>query len=92
MKHRIAIWAGTGFLVACCWALYAFLAAPFTNQRMQDVWIVLAAITCPITLGSHHPIGLSWVLLANAATYALAGFTVEMLRRNQRRTQPQSQS
>jgi hypothetical protein len=42
----------------------------------------LARVTCPIgILGSYFAIGLYWVLLANLATYALVGLTVETLRR-----------
>ena len=82
MKYRIAIWAGAGFLVASFWALYAFATSPFTNQRMQDIW-PLVHLTCPITFVSHHPLGLPWVLAANAATYALVGLIVEALRQKQ---------
>ena len=82
MKNRIAMWAGVGFLVAACWALYAFATAPLTNERMRDVWI-LACVTCPIILASHFPLSLYWVLAANAATYALVGLIVETLRHNQ---------
>jgi hypothetical protein len=78
MRNRIAMWAGAGFVVASCWALYVLATSPFTNERMQDLWL-LAGITCPITLASHHPIGLWSVLIANAATYALVGLIVETL-------------
>ena len=40
--------------------------------------MILVRLTCPIALFSHYPISLSWVLLANAATYALVGIIVEM--------------
>lgn len=42
MKHRIAMWASAGFLVAGFWAL--FTIAPFppsTSDRMRDVWILV---------------------------------------------------
>ena len=81
MKYRIAAWAGAGFLVAGCWALYAFAMAPFTNERMRDVWTLLS-LTCPVAIaGAHFPISLYWALAANAATYALVGLLVEALRR-----------
>lgn len=84
MRNRIAMWAGAGFIVAAFWILYAFATRPDT---MQGLWL-LAGITCPITLAGHHPIGLFWVLIANAATYALVGLIVETLRkhRTHRRT------
>ena len=84
MRNRIAMWAGAGFTVAAFWVLYAFATRPNTMQGLR----LLAGITCPITLASHHPIGLSWVLIANAATYALVGLIVETLRKN--RTHPRT--
>lgn len=82
MKYRIAMWAGAGFLVASCWALYAFLTAPLPVQRMSEMW-TLVRVTCPVVIaGSHFPISLSWALVANAATYALAGLMLETLRKN----------
>jgi hypothetical protein len=81
MKNRIAMWAGAGFLVAAYWAAYALATFPHTNERMRDVWI-LASITCPINLASHLPLSLYWVLVANAATYALVGLIVETFRQN----------
>jgi hypothetical protein len=82
MKNRIVMWTGAGFFVACCWALYAVASFPHTNERMREMW-TFAEITCPILVaGSHLPLSLSWVLVANAATYALAGLIIETLRRN----------
>jgi hypothetical protein len=78
MKRRIAVWAGVGFLVAGLWAVYFFQMAPIAaTERM---W-TLSRLTCPIAFFSSYPIRLSWVLLANAATYALVGLGVEILRR-----------
>jgi hypothetical protein len=42
--------------------------------------MILVRLTCPIALLSQYPISLSWVLFANAATYALLGLIVETLR------------
>lgn len=82
MKNRIAMWAGAGFLVAGCWVLYAYSTAPLTNERMQDMW-ALAGISCPVILaGSHLPLSVYLILVANAATYALIGLVVETLRQN----------
>lgn len=81
MKYRIALWASAGFLVAGFWALFAFLTFPSTNDRMRDVW-TLASLTCPIAIaGRHYPISLYEALVVNAATYALLGLLVEIIRR-----------
>ena len=81
MKYRIALWASAGFLVAGCWALYAYAMFPDTSERMRDVW-TLVSLTCPIAIaGKHFAISLYWVLVANAVTYALVGLIAETLRR-----------
>jgi hypothetical protein len=80
MKRRIGFWAIAGFLVAAGWAVYAFASTPpaFTSA---DPMTTLVRLTCPIAiLGSHYPISLYVCLLANAATYASLGLTVETLR------------
>jgi len=79
MKCRIGMWAGAGFLVAGCWALY-FLATTPPALTSADPIMALVRFTCPIALLSFYPIRLYWVLLANAATYALAGLIVVTLR------------
>jgi hypothetical protein len=86
MRNRIAMWAYVGFIIAACWAFFVLATSPFTNERMQSLW-PLAWVTCPITLASHHPIGLYTVLIANAATYALVGLIVETLRKNRTHAQ-----
>jgi hypothetical protein len=43
--------------------------------------MIIVRLTCPIALLNSYPLRLSWVLLANAATYALLGLIVETLRR-----------
>jgi hypothetical protein len=82
MKNRIALWAAAGFLVAGCWALYAFARViPITSG--DTLLYALARFTQPIVaIGTyfHFGIRLYWVLLANAATYALVGLIVESLR------------
>jgi hypothetical protein len=75
MKLRIAIWAIVGFLIAGFWALYLF---PTTLLR-DPVLSTIARTTCPITFASFG-IRFYWVLLANAATYALVGLIFEALR------------
>jgi hypothetical protein len=81
MRNRVAMWAAAGFAVAAFWVFYASAISPITTDPMQALRL-LAGITCPITLASNHPIGLSWVLIANAATYALVSLIVETLRKH----------
>ena len=83
MKFRIAVWGFAGFLVAAGWAFYAAATFPDLIQAKPLVW-VLALMTQPIALASwhlHFPVSLYWVLVINAATYALLGLIVESLRR-----------
>lgn len=77
MKLRIAIWAIVGALVAVFWRLY--LSATFPNT-LPGAAGTLLDLTCPIALLRHHAMSFYSVLLANAATYALIGAIVEMLR------------
>jgi hypothetical protein len=75
------MWAIAGFLLAVFWALFAITTFPSTPERMRDVWPVVCA-TCPVAImGMHHAIGLSVVLIANAATYGILGLVVEALRK-----------
>lgn len=85
MKHRIAIWAGAGFLVAGCWAIYAIVSTP-PALTSADPLLPLVRLTCPISNLGSYPLKLYWVLAANAATYALLGFIIETLRPQMRRT------
>jgi hypothetical protein len=86
MKYRIAMLASAGFLVACCWALYAFATTP-PAMTSADPTLTLVEFTCPVVAASfyfHFGVSLYWSLLANAATYALVGLIVETLRRQLR--------
>jgi hypothetical protein len=80
MRNRIAMWAVAGFVVAAFWIFFAYAISPVTSGPMQGLRL-LAGITCPISLASYKPIGLSWVLIANTATYALVGLIVETVRK-----------
>jgi hypothetical protein len=80
MKYRIGMWAIAGFLVASCWALYASQSPP-PAMTTADPMLTLVRLTCPIALLGSHPLSLYFVLLANAATYALIGLVVESIRR-----------
>jgi hypothetical protein len=77
MKLRIAIWAAVGALVVALWSLYmiATRGTPLGNLS------ILLDCTIPIALLRHFRMSVYFVLLVNAATYALAGTIVETLRR-----------
>ncbi len=77
MKLRIAIWAGVGALVVVLWTLYISATSP---THPGNLWI-LACLTCPISLARQYSLSLNFVLLFNAATYALVGTVVETMRR-----------
>jgi hypothetical protein len=82
MKHRIVMWAEVGLLVASWWALLAFVMGPVAISSMPFVWII-AQLTCPIVLAgtySHFGVHLVWVIVTNAAIYALVGLGIESLR------------
>jgi hypothetical protein len=83
MKFRIAVWAGIGFFGCGFWAIYCLQIAPITST--EPMW-TLSRLSCPIAFFSSYPIRLPSVLLANAATYALAGLVVEILRRQLKHT------
>ncbi|HKS95039.1 MAG TPA: hypothetical protein VJV74_02775 [Terriglobia bacterium] len=90
MKYRIAMWAGAGLLIAGCWGIYFAWASK--NMPIAPSVYTLARVTCPVAIaGWYFPLSLYFVLAANAATYALVGLAVEMLRR-QFRSQSQSQN
>jgi hypothetical protein len=80
MKYRIAMWSSAGFLVAVGWALY--FARASKDNPIEPIVSALVRLTCPVAIaGSHYPISIYWVLVANVATYAVAGLIVETLRR-----------
>jgi hypothetical protein len=85
MKFRIAIWAGTGLLIAGLWAVYAAVTSP--PLTFSDPVMPLVELTCPIVLASarlHFGVSLYWALIANAATYTLFGSIIEALRQRLR--------
>jgi hypothetical protein len=86
MKYRLGLWACGGFLIAACWALYALATQP-PAMTSADPLLTLVQITCPIAFASihfHFGVSLYWSLVANAATYAVIGLAVEVLRRRLR--------
>jgi hypothetical protein len=80
MKCRIAIWATAGFLVAGGWAVYFLMASK--DRPIEPIVSALGRLTCPVAIvGSHYRVSLYTTLAANAATYALLGLAVEIVRR-----------
>jgi tellurite resistance protein TehA-like permease len=91
MKHRIAIWAAAGFLVASGWAVYFLVRSK--DHLIEPIVSTLIRLTCPIAMvGSHYPVSLYSTLVANVATYALIGLLVEILRRKLNRSTNQDVS
>ncbi len=82
MKFRIAIWTGVGALVVVFWSLYISATSP---APLGNLW-TLAYLTCPIALAHHYALSFYFVLLMNAATYALVGTIVETMRRHYKQT------
>ncbi len=78
MKLRIAIWSGVGALVVVVWRVY--ISVTLSNPLgTGGAGRALVYLTCPISIASQHPQGFYFVLLMNAATYALAGSVVESM-------------
>jgi hypothetical protein len=87
MKFRIAICAGSGFMVAVGWAVYSFSANPSPITPTEPIVWNLALLTQPIVLASvrfHFGIGVYWVILANTLTYGLSGLIAETMRQKLR--------
>ena len=83
MKFRIALWAGIGLFVVAAWQLYIFATAVPMGLATPLAW-TLVQISCPVVFAGfyfHFGVSVYWVLIANAATYALAGLIIEGLRR-----------
>src|SRR5450631_1655644 len=82
-KTRIATWTIVGFLVAGCWVIYTFVTPPESLMVSLREPVVRAALylSCPVSYaGRYYPIKFWWVLLINAATYAVAGLILEVFR------------
>ena len=83
MKRRIAAWACAGLLVAVAWWIYAIAWAPTPITMTAPIVWTLVRFSCPVVMVGiyfHFGVPLLWVLLANAAIYALVGLLVEGLR------------
>lgn len=83
MTFRVALWACVGAAVVVGWMLYARSIFPASPGANPFVW-TLTCLTCPIALAHRFPMSFYLVLAANAATYALVGFTVETIRQYRR--------
>lgn len=86
MKRRIAVWAGLGFVVVCCWQLYIFLTPrDHLNVTLRQPAVqALIYISCPIVLAGRYlkfPLSLWTVAAMNTLTYLAIGTIVETLRR-----------
>ena len=77
MKHRIAMWTGAGALIAVLWTIYIST----TSTTPLGIVRTLAYLSCPISLAHQHALNFYFVLLFNAATYAMVGTVVETVRR-----------
>jgi len=87
MKHRIAMWASAGFVLACGWIVYSFVVSPeFLITSLRQPLVEAAAFaTCPVSYaGRHFALYFWWIPPINAATYAGFGLIAEMLRRTAR--------
>ena len=79
MKQRIALWALAGFIVASGWVLFFFVTAQWPNWH--PIWKIVE-ITAPASFLRAYPLAYYWFILINAATYALLGTGIELLRRS----------
>ena len=73
MKHRLALWALAGLLIAISWVLISRVI-PLWSQPI--LW-TLAQLSCPIVFFSHFAIQWYWVVLSNAPVYVVLGAMVE---------------
>jgi hypothetical protein len=87
VKLRIAIWSGLGALVVIVWRVY--ISATLSNPLGTDgIGRALVYLTCPIAMANQHPQKFYFVLVVNAATYALAGVVFETMRYYHIRSNP----
>lgn len=82
MKLRIAIWAAAGAFVVVLQFIY-FMT---THASLHGLMLTLVCISCPIALTRQHPMSVYFVLLTNAATYAVVGALIETILRHFRNT------
>lgn len=81
---RMTGWASAGFLVSIGWGWY--FATANKGLPIEPIAYSFARLTQPSAVVAFYlnpasPLGLTWVTIANAATYALIGLMVESVRR-----------
>jgi len=84
---RIATWTSAAFPVSFGWGFYFATANKGIPIGLFEH--TLARLTQPtaavvLYLSPASPLGLTWVAVTNAATYALLGLMVETVRRHHR--------
>jgi hypothetical protein len=92
---RIAALTSAGFLVSFGWGFY--FATANKDIPIGPIGYILARLTQPtaavvLYLNPDSPLGLTWVAVTNAATYALLGLMVEMVRRHHQSLPPRGLS
>lgn len=88
VKYRIVFWAAIGFVVACCWVLYSFVAAPEVFMQMMRDRVIegIVFITCPIAFaGRYFPLHYWWIPPINGMSYGMIGILIELLRQKSHR-------
>ena len=84
---RVVMWASAGFVIAVSWGLY--FATADKDIPIGPIVQALSRLTVPadavvLYFNPGLPVGLTAVVLHNAATYALVGVVVEAIRRRYR--------
>jgi hypothetical protein len=79
--RNIGMWARIGIVVACSWVGIGIALGPSYNLGHST----LVSITAPASLlGRKVPLSVYWLILLNAAVYAVVGLGMEFLRRHHR--------
>jgi hypothetical protein len=84
---RIAIWASVGFLVSVGWGSYfanANKSIPIEPAVYTFAMLTQPAAALRLYLNPTSSFGLTWVVVANAATYALLGLIATTIRKHHR--------
>jgi hypothetical protein len=86
---RIVMWATAGFIVAVGWGFY--FANANKDEPIGPTINALTSLTVPLVAVvaryGDFPIGVRTAVVANAATYALIGLILGIIRRYSRRPQ-----
>ena len=82
---RIAMWASVGFFVSVGWGFYfakANKSIPIEPAVYTFAMLTQPAAALRLYLNPTSPFGLTWVVVANAATYALLGLIATTIRKH----------